>query len=544
MNFIKKLFQKEKKGFDSYRKGIHHFNKLQYNAAIPFFEKVLGENKHPHSLEANLAIFYCGRSHVNVGVTHFAKNENQTALYHFEKALLLQPDDMDLNYFIGICLNNIGDYKGAMEVFSKILETEPWNIPTKLKISIIFHNMKLWVEAEDILREILMKNQNFADVHYHLGLALMSQGKALEASDSFKNALSINPQYTEARLKLSITQIYMGNHEKAAENLQRIIIRHPKYADVYYLMAIAQRQDHDQAIACLKQALDISPQFKNALVKLIIVYCRIGDQVAAANQIKKALEFYPEDPRLGSIQKILKIFGPDFKAPSDETSISDIGLEDEHLIKELRHEFHKDLDIMPNVSEIISIFKSSQYSRDDNSISEFLVPFITEQINRNPTYPDLYHSLGTQLLSAQKFIEAENAFANALELNPDYVAARIDLMKTLYRNRKTQEAYIHGAHLIPKNLPFPDVYFTLAEILIDLKRWDMAMVNAKRIMRLRPDDNTTKLLVAKIYKGQKNNKAAIKVLEDFLKNPTTPSAANEARMLKNEIANSNGNNIF
>ncbi len=121
MKIIAKLFATDRKStMAAYRKGISHFNKLQYAEAIPYFEQVIAKKNLGHSIEAKLAHFYCGQAHINVGVTHFAKNENQKALSHFQEALRFQPDDTDLDYFIGICLNNIGDYKGAMASFSKI----------------------------------------------------------------------------------------------------------------------------------------------------------------------------------------------------------------------------------------------------------------------------------------------------------------------------------------------------------------------------------------------------------------------------------------
>lgn len=535
MDFLKKIFGIERKrALETYRKGIQHFNRLQYDKAIEMFERALDEKSLAHSLETKLARFYCGRSYINMGITLFAKQQSKEALDYFQKARSMNPDDTDLSYFIGICYNNIGAYEQAMETFSKILETEPWNIPTKLKIAIIFHNMKMWESAENIHREILKKHPGFADVHFHLGLALMSQAKPAEAAEAFSNALSINPNYIEARLKLAMVQICMNQTLKALENLELIARQHPEYADVHYLLAIVKEKDghHTQAVRHLQAALDISPQFKNAQVKLIIAYGRTGNHSAAAKQVSEALSFYPEDNRIMAIQKALKVFDPDFSVPKDTIEDQDvISLEDEHLIKELRHEFHKDLDIMPNVSEIISMFSNSRYTHEDSSLKEFLIPFITEQINRNPTYPDLYNSLGSQLLSSQKYMEAETAFSKALELNPDYVAARINLMKTFFRSGKDNEALVHGNLLLAKDLPFPDVYYTLAEILINLKEYDKALINANRALRLRPGLNKARLLLAKIYIGQQNQTAAIKMLRVFLEGQTDPPSEREAKSL-------------
>lgn len=539
MRFLKKLLGIERQtGLSTYREGIRFFNSLEYEPAIICFEQVLAEKSLANSLEANLAQFYCGRAYINVGITEFARNNHRKALEHFKKALEFNPQDTDLHYFIGICFNNVGRYQEAMASFSRILENEPWNIPTKLKTAIIFHNMKMWESAEEIHRSILEKHPDFADIHYHLGLSLMSQGKSEKASESFLKALSINPQYTEARLKLSMVYICLEQLDKAEENLKHIVSRHSGYADVHYLLALIKEKSHDFPLAIhhLNLALEISPKFKNAIAKLIILHWRTKNPTAANKLIEKALSYYPQDNRILSLQKALDVFDPDFfSATSQKGKKTVIDLEEEYLIRELRNEFHRDLDIMPNISEMITMFSNSQYLEKNKSLTEFLVPFITEQINRHPMYPDLYNSLGTQLLSAGKALEAETAFSKALELNPNYIAARINLMKTLAQNKKYEEALLHGHYLIPKNLSFPDVYYTLADIQIHLKLFEEAMINAKRVMRLRPGLNKVRLLMAKIYLGLDDRDAAMDMLKTFLNGPKTDEQEQLARRILSEM---------
>ena len=536
MNFLKKILGiPPKKGITTYRRGIQYFNRLEFDKAIDAFEQILSEKGLAHSLEANLTKFYCGRAYLNVGVTQFAKDRSDKALGYFQKALEFNPQDTDLHYFIGICLNNVGRYQDAMSSFSKILETEPWNVPTKLKIAIIFHNMKMWKNAEEIHRAILRKHPEFADVHYHLGLSLMSQNKPKEASHSFSTALNINPNYTQARQKLAIVHICLGQINKAEENLTLIVNRHPDYADVHYLLALVKEKKNDLtgALYHLNQALAISPQFKNALVKKIIIHCKSGDQKAAHTQIEKAFTHYPHDKRITTIQKAIKVFSPVSRLL--ESQHTAINVEDENLIKELKNEFHKDLDIMPNVSEIISIFNNSQYMENGSNFTEFLVPFIVEQINRNPTYPDLYNSLGVRLKLCEKMDEAEEAFRKAVELNPDYVTARINLLKILQENKKYEAALSHGQYLVERNLPFPDLYFTFSIVLFELKRYDLSLTNAKRALKLSNSMGKIHFLIARIYEALGKHEDAAQSLKSLLKEETNPKLVQEARLLLQKL---------
>jgi tetratricopeptide (TPR) repeat protein len=499
---------------DLYKKGIRHYNKMEYEKAIPCFEKLLADKTTSKSLEFKLAKFYCSRANINVGIKYFALHNNGMALIHFKKALKFNPEDIDLNYFLGICRNNVGDYKGAMASFAKILEIEPWNIPTKLKMAVTFYNLNMWENAQEIYSAILGKNPGFADVHYHLGLCFLSQGKIQQAAESFSSALEINPDYIDARLKLGVTQICLKQFDDALNNLETIIQKHPGYADVYYFIGIIKEKTDEkkQALSFFNQALEISPGYKNALVKQILTCYQLGDTRTAEKKLTKALADNPGDKRLIAIQKNLPVFLSDQHTP--------VLMKDEYIFKELRNEFHKDLDILPSFSEIIKMFSSSRLTRDDPGIPNFLIPFIKEQIKANPRYPDLHNSLGQQLRLLNKLDDAENAFLRALELNPDYIDARINLMKTLFSNKKFDAALDHGRLLAAKNIPFPDVYFTMAQAFLELNTHEDALININRVLKLRPDMPKALLLKARIYESKGSYSHAVECLEKFIEEGT------------------------
>ncbi len=520
MNFISKLLGSDrKKAYDAYKKGIECYNRLKFSDAIEHFEQVRSEAVMKKTLEFKLATFYCGLAYRNLGIVQFTRDNNEGALSYFRKAQHCNPGHTDLNYFIGICLNNIGQFKEAMTFFKTIQEIEPWNVPNKLKMAVILHNLKMWGNAENIYKTLLEKNPNFADVHFHLGLSLMNQGKTKEAIDSFGNAVNINPNYINARIKLGITLASVGQLNEAYEQLYQIIEKNPDYADVLYLIGLIKQECNklEEAIRFLRRAVKISPAFKNAQVKLIMIYSQMGMTDAAQTQLNKALEYYPDDNRLKLVKKFFKIFNP------SQTSRDEISKEfktifgNQDSLAALRNEFHKGLDIMPSFSEIIAIFSNSRFAQEDASISDFLIPLIKEQIRKTPTYPDLYNSLGSQLLFRNEPIEAENAFATAVQLNPDYATARINLLKTLQKNGKHEEAYEHGHILLSKGILFPDVFFTMAQALLDLSKYDEALINAAKALQLQPSMKNAHLLIARIYENQGHYDLAINEINKYLK---------------------------
>jgi len=408
-------------------------------------------------------------------------------------------------------------------------------------MAVILHNLKMWGNAEKIYRSLLEKNPNFADVHFHLGLSLMNQGKTTEAIDSFRNAVHINPNYINAGIKLGITLASVGQLNEAYDQLHQVIEKNPEYADVLYLIALIKQEGNEpqEALRFLQQAVKISPAYKNAQVKLIMLYSQMGRTDAAQTQLNEALEYYPDDNRLKLVKKFFKIFNPSLTSRDEISREFKTIFGNQDSLAALRNEFHKGLDIMPNFSEIIAIFSNSRFAKEDASVSDFLIPLIKEQIKKTPNYPDLYNSLGSQLLFKNKSIEAESVFATAVQLNPDYAAARINLMKTLQKNGKHEETCDHGHFILSKGFLFPDVFFTMAQALLELSQHDEALINAAKALQLQPSMKNAHLLIARIYEKQGHYELAINEINKYLNSHEVIEQVSDAKNMLKKLQNKN-----
>src|SRR5581483_814716 len=60
-------------------------------------------------------------------------------------------------------------------------------------------------KAEQLLRQVLVADDRFADVHDMLSVIAHARGNFLQAEHHFERALQLNPSYTEAALNLAVT---------------------------------------------------------------------------------------------------------------------------------------------------------------------------------------------------------------------------------------------------------------------------------------------------------------------------------------------------
>jgi len=105
---------------------------------------------------------------------------------------------------------------------------------------------------------------------------------------------------------------------------------------------------------------------------------------------------------------------------------------------------------------------------------------------------------GDKFFEVKQYEDALLQYTKAVELNPEYVAARINLMKTLKKMGKYEKSYDCGKVLLSKNLPYPDVYYSLSEILMSLDRFEEALNHANKVLELRPEMKNAHLLIAQI----------------------------------------------
>jgi len=533
-----------KKTHENYRKGMTLYNKRKFAESIEYFKYLIENKTISDSMEYDLARFYYSQAHRNLGIIEFYKGNNEQALNYFKTALRFNPEHNDLHYFIGICLNNTGNFKDAIKAFKKFQSIDPDNIPNKLKMAVMFYNLGMWENAEKIQKEILAKNPGYADVHYYLGLSLICQGKVEESIESFNHALNINPSYINAKLKLGIAQACIGKFNDAFINLNTIIKTHPDYADIYYFIGLIKYEINEiqSAMEYFNKAIALNSNFVKAKLKLIMCCCKTGKIRKAKKLIKEFILLYPDYEKLEKLLSIEKQINKAIKFSTDtgENILNNEILNNydnifgkKGLSPELYNEFHRDLHIIPSFSEIIALFTNFKYAQKEPEISKVIIPLISEHIHKNPTYPDLYNCLGLQYLLINEPEKAETAFIRAVELNHKYIAARINLLKTLHQNGKYEEAQKHGKILLSAGVCFPDVFNTIAENMFALKQYDDALESAEKVLQIRPSLKNIHLLIARIYGKQKKYDLAIQELDKCLaENINTDLAEKAEKMLK------------
>ena len=253
--------------------------------------------------------------------------------------------------------------------------------------------------------------------HYNKGLMLFDHGLYAEAIAEFEQALDSASEgdiperklasfyICEAYINLGLNHLRMGMHHRAEEDLKLALTIHPEYADLhFYLARVYYREEqYDRAEEQLKKALRVNPKYARALIYLGLVRLKKGKEKGLAD-ISKAVDIEPayddENSQLaaslyhsGDIDQAIRLIEEAAEIDVDQVS---------YLLEKSR-----------------KLMKEKAYPEASDAL--------LEAIAICPHYADLRHYLGLCYMRQGMAAPAVEQFTKALEINPAFIMARINL---------------------------------------------------------------------------------------------------------------------
>lgn len=219
------------------------------------------------------------------------------------------------------------------------------------------------------LRTALEIHPDYADLHFHLGNALMAHSHSDDAIAAFDRALAINPEFARATLFKGAAHYQRGDYDLAFDLMTEALARDPSLP-LHGVVAVRTAHGEGRraaALAQLRRLTDTGGDEANYLGQLAREHYRAGRFEEAADAYREAIALAPR-------------------------------------YADLRHQFGATLFAL---------------DRPDQALTEFV-----RAVEINPNYVEAHLCCGQALRRLGREIEARDAFAQVLSLDPDNVAAR------------------------------------------------------------------------------------------------------------------------
>ena len=154
------------------------------------------------------------------------------------------------------------------------------------------NNLKI---AENLYKEILKTNPNFAGTHNNLGNVLKDLGEFQKAISCYEKAIQIQPDYANACYNLGAVYFELGESQKAISCYEKAIQIQPDYANAHYNLGLIFKDlgEFQKAIRCYEKAIQINPNFAGTHNNLGNVLKDLGEFQKAIRCYEKAIQINP-----------------------------------------------------------------------------------------------------------------------------------------------------------------------------------------------------------------------------------------------------------
>jgi len=145
-------------------------------------------------------------AHVQLGIIYLQRRQEAKALEHLNKAIEIDPDEIDAQYELGKLARSKGELQGALDHFAVVLEQNDKHALSEIwrEVGATYLAANMLTEARDALEKFVDRRSGDVEGLYYLGKVLKAQGETEKASELFAEAIQLakaSPDYHRNRTR-------------------------------------------------------------------------------------------------------------------------------------------------------------------------------------------------------------------------------------------------------------------------------------------------------------------------------------------------------
>jgi tetratricopeptide (TPR) repeat protein len=227
---------------DPYREGMRFYRQGCYSRAVEALSKVF----HAKGLAGAVARYYHGMSCRALGVLALSQGKAAEAVRHLAAAAQSLGRQGDLPNYLACLYARTGRGADCIRQTEKALTTGGDDVRTWLR-----HTQAQWrtgrrEEAQMTLRQALRRFGAQADLHNHLGLFLVAQGRLTEARECFAQAIQADCSNPDAHCYHALASAALNDGMTALRSFQRAYELRPSDMVLAHRLALAAKAADQQ----------------------------------------------------------------------------------------------------------------------------------------------------------------------------------------------------------------------------------------------------------------------------------------------------------
>jgi tetratricopeptide (TPR) repeat protein len=450
-----------------------------------------------------------------LGSLYLKKKDLVKAEQAFQDAVKAAPQSVEAHTALGTLHLARGQFALAEKEYRAASDASPPGSPARLGLADFYIAQRRPSDARQLLTDVTAKEPDYAPAWLRLAELSIVENKYDEADKTLDAVLKKNPRNTNAQLLRAQVRLVQGKTDEATQLIQRAIKDEPNFAPAHYQLALAQLQsgNQQQARDALRTAVTLAPGFAPAALRLAELNIEGGAPDAAIEDLNKLLQARP------GLSRAYELLGAAYMKKGDPARAAEVYQKFQQLVPsrdprasfyegirlraqgkraEAKAAFERSLAAAPGAPDPLSQLVEMAF--EDNR-PDAALEVARKQALAAPRSATVQHALGIVHQRRGEIPQAEAAYRKAVELDPRYVLAHLELGK----------------------------------IYLDTGRQDLSLAEADRALAINPKSADAWQLkgLAQLQKGAVANaqEAFKKALEI---NPRQASAANNLAWLYSE----------
>jgi putative PEP-CTERM system TPR-repeat lipoprotein len=377
-------------------RGNANLAKRQIDAAISDYDAAL-------ALDTGSVVARLGKAQILL-----TRGESEQALNELNQVLLDHPGHVESRLARGDLLRRMQRLGDAETDYARAAKEAPQNARAHIGLAMVHVGQRDVSAAKQDLATLKQLAPNLPAVNYLQALVSFQDGDYERASDELQTLLRVAPGNLQAQLLYGIVSYARKEFTIADDYLTRVLASTPGNTEVVKLVGAARLKlrQPDRALEVLSSAVDADTKDAQLLALLGTAYLQTGNNTKGSEYIERAVELDPDQALLRTQLAVGRIGAGDTAS----------------AISQLESAVALGQDVVQaDVLLVLSYLNKKEFDKAI-SASEAL-----EQ--RMADSPIPYNLTGLAFLAQRKFEAADARFRLALEKDPKFVVAQMNLAR-------------------------------------------------------------------------------------------------------------------
>ncbi len=350
---------------------------------------------------------------------YFNTGRFDEAIVQYEKLIEKKPGNVRVLLRLGAAEKQRGELKRAIEWFEKARELQPDRPFIYYSLGEILYNQGMNEEAIAHLRKALQLNPSVAEVHHLLSFVYGDIGAADKAAEHAAHAAELNPAATRVRANLSLDRYSPAQYVELTGKVAAPSVEGAK-AFAHYSLGIAFRarglyEEARQEFTRGREAGEDPTLIDQAEAELALLE---GDAEGALARYDSLLARVSNSPKVWNERGV---------------TLHQVG-----RLDEAEESYRRALDLDEGYALAWKLNLGLLWVLADRHDSSLQLH--RDMLKVDSSRADAWNGLGSALMAMDRFAEARNAFARAVEANPNFPPARYNLSFALARLGEHEDA--------------------------------------------------------------------------------------------------------